>query len=265
MSFDTQEKSRYSGDPVEAFDFLNVATHYRYTSSDVPVTIGGNMYTPTPITCSGADFSQEDSSASITVTLPRTDAVAAFFLAYTPVQPITLTIHRKHRSDAESVVSFIGTIVSVAFSASEAKFTVAPITQAFKRRIPSIVYQSQCNWALYGAGCGLDKDDFKVVAIVDAVSGNTVTATEFGAQANGWWTNGWLQKSNGERRFIVDHSGEVVTLMSPFSTLAVSESVDAYPGCDRTEAICASKFNNLINHMGWARIPTRNPYEQEFI
>ena len=52
-----------------------------------------------------------------------------------------------------------------------------------------------------------------------------------------------------------------ITLMNPFSSsLAPGEVVNAYPGCQRSEAICVSKYDNILNHMGWARIPTRNPF-----
>ena len=36
----------------------------------------------------------------------------------------------------------------------------------------------------------------------------------------------------------------------------------AYPVCDGTESCCASRFGNLLNHLGCARIPQKNPFSQ---
>jgi len=30
--------------------------------------------------------------------------------------------------------------------------------------------------------------------------------------------------------------------------------------CDHLEITCRDKFDNLVNHLGWSRLPGRNPF-----
>jgi len=101
-----------------------------------------------------------------------------------------------------------------------------------------------------------------VPVVVTSIDGADLVSNDFDAFADGWFNGGWVERANGDRRFVVSHVGDRVTLMSPFlSDLAVLDTVDAYPGCQGTEAVCTSKFNNLPNHLGFARVPGRNPHE----
>lgn len=252
------------GEPVECYRFSVGATVYRYTSADRNITLAiadVGTYTPTVVDRDSIDFSQEDTAQNVAVRLLTADPVAQLFIAYNPIVPVALTIIRKHRTDPEEVVQFVGKVLSVVFEGPQATLTCAPISEVFRRRIPSLVFQSQCNWALYGPGCGLDKNAFKDSGTVLAVSGASVQAAIFGTRPDGWYNNGWLELASGDRRFILAHVGEVVTLQTAFPALTVGASVDAYAGCDRTETTCAAKFNNLVNHLGFPRIPTRNPYD----
>lgn len=263
MTYDAKETSRHEASPVELYRFTHGSTIYLYTSSDEQQTDGSEVYDPTVISRSEINQSQEDNAGNIEVSVPRDNAVAALFIPYMPSTPVGLRILRQHRLDIdeEFIVAFVGKVLSCRFESdpSAAVLTCGPISEVFRRTVPGVIYQPQCNHALYSPGCGIDKLAFKVTGTVSAISGDTVTSTAFGAFANGWFNNGWLQKGN-DVRWVIDHVGNVVTLMNPFQNLAVSDSVDAYPGCNRDEATCLSKFNNLANHFGFSRIPTKNPF-----
>lgn len=269
MAFDDQEQHAHGGAPQEFFKFSSGATVWRWTSGDAAETINdgaSSEYTPAAISASPMDHSREDSAGNITVRMARDNAVAALFVAYTPPDPVSLVIYTKHRADAELRVAFVGEVSAASFGGGEARLTCSPITQRMKRSVPKVVVQSQCNWALYGTGCGVDAETYKVEGAVDTVTGSVVSVSEFDALADGYFNAGWLEVvATGERRYIVSHVGAAVTLMSPISGLAPADDVIAYPGCERTEAVCASKFNNLLNHLGFARVPTRNPYDGSIV
>lgn len=265
MSYDTEEKSRYSGAPVEFFKFTYGATTLRQTSGDAAASIAdpstSHEYMPAAISRTEMDHSSEDSAGDIRVTVELDHAVAVLFRDYLPTTPVALTIYRRHRGDSEVVVEFIGTVTSVAADETHAVLTCAPISQLFKRQLPALPFQRPCPYALYGAGCTVDKTGFKDTATLSFVDGVTIKSTTFDARADGWYENGWVERANGQRRMVVKHFGDSLTLVAPFSTdLVAGASVDAYAGCDRTEATCATKFNNLVNHLGFARIPNKNPH-----
>lgn len=259
MTYDARETSQDGGEPIELFRFVHGGLVYTYTSADVEQVRDGETYTPEPMHRSQLELDGESLKGAIEITVPRTNPVAAPFVAYAPEPPITVTVIQQHRSESEELV---GTweIGQATFDGAVVRFTCVPADAVFRRRIPRNTYQGQCNWALYSPQCGINKDLFKTTGTVTVVAGLTIQASAFAAQPDGWFNNGWVQRATGERRWIVKHLGAVLTLLSPFVGLAVNEVVDAYAGCERTEVACDTKFGNLVNHLGFPRIPTRNPF-----
>lgn len=265
MTYDAHETSRHEGSPVELYRWTQGSTVWLNTSADTEQTDGSEIYTPTVISRNEIRQSQEDSAGNIEIRVPRDHPVAALFIAYVPSTTVGLTIRRYHRldDDEEWIIAFVGEVLSTKYDseASEWVLTCGPVTEAFRRTIPIYLYQPQCNNALYSDACGVNEEAFKVTGTVSAISGDTITSTAFGAHADGHFNAGYVQHGD-EIQFVNNHVGNVLTLVRPFLSLSVSESVDAYPGCDRTEAACGpAKFNNLANHMGFSRIPIKNPFD----
>lgn len=260
MTYSAVETSRYSGAPVELYKFTCGVNKWCITSGDTAVTYLGDVYTPDVITRSSIDQSQEQGAGGIDVTVLRDNAVAALFIPYLPVQPVGLTIYRKHRSDAEVVTIFVGKVVTVKNTGTESEISCAPASQILQKKIPVNVYQNQCNLALYGTRCGVDKTLFVENGNVSAISGYTVTVPGMNTHGDGWFAGGWIQRVNGDMRFIVSQTGNDIELQAAFVDLEVGELVSVYPGCDRAESTCNLKFNNLVNHLGFSRIPTKNPF-----
>ena len=267
MTFDAKETSRHEGSPVELYRWTQGSTVWLNTSADTEQTDGSEIYEPTVISRNEIRQSQEDHSGNIEVRVPRDHPVAALFIPYVPTTPVGLRILRQHRLDIdeEFVVGFVGKVLSAKYDSEESQWmlTCAPVSEAFRRTIPIVLYQPQCNLALYSDACGVDKLAFKVTATVTAIDGFTITSATFAGFADGYFNNGWAQRQSdpNDIRWVVDHAGNVLTLMNPFSDLSVSDSVEVFPGCQRTEADCHNKFANLPNHLGFSRIPTKNPFE----
>jgi uncharacterized phage protein (TIGR02218 family) len=261
FGYDVFERSTFLGEPVEGFRFAQAATVWRFTSADVDVNFSTGTYVREAIVHEALDYSQEDTAGNAVVRVPKGNAVAALYVSYIPTSKVNLTIYRKHRGDPQEIAIFIGTVVSCSFEGPEAVLLCAPISQSLGKKVPSIVFGSQCNWNLYGTGCTASKAAFSDPATVSSVSGLVVRAAAFALRPDGWFDNGWLETTDAQRRFIVSHVGDALTLMNSFPSLAVGASVTAVAGCQRTEAICQSKFANLVNHLGFPRVPTRNPYE----
>jgi len=270
MTYLAKEESVYEGDVQEFFLFVQGATSYRWTSADETVSVADpstpHDYAPAMITRDQVQYSDEDHAGSLRIGVPDSNPVAQLWQSYTPPTPVFLTVRRKHRSDAEVVIHWVGKVTSVTFTDQGATLNCAPISQSFMQTAPGLLYQSQCVWDLYGTGCGVTAASFKDAATLDTVDGVTLTDTVFDARPDGYYTNGWVERANGERRFVVDHVGDTITLMNAFpASLTAGETVDAYAGCDRTEATCAATFSNLVNHLGFPRIPSRNPHSGEAI
>lgn len=261
MSYETVETSRDSGAPVEMFKFVVGGQSFLYTSSDVAQSASGESYTPEPIHRSRVELDGESLKGAIEITLTRTNPVGAFFIGYLPEPTMTLLVISRHRSDAGEVRS-TWEVSSARFKGSEVVLTCIPSDAYFHRQVPRNGFDGPCVWATYTGQCGLNRDLFKVIATVTVVSGDTIQGSAFSSKPDGWFTGGYVERATGERRWVIAHVGATLTLASPFLGLAVNEVVSGFAGDDHTEATCATKFSNLDNHLGWARIPTRNPFDK---
>lgn len=261
MTFNAREISLNSGNPIELYRFSYGGVTFLYTSSDAAFTLSSETYTPEPLIRSNLGAGGgEDTEGAVTVRMPRSNPAAAPFVAYTAEPPMGLQIIRLHRDDGEPRVRFVGSVASALFQGAEAVLTCLPESQDYRRRLPRNTYQPQCNWQLGSSQCGVDLALFSVVGIVTVISADTIVSTAFATKPDGYFNNGFVQRVTGERRWIVGHVGATLTLLSPFIGLAVNEPVTAFSGCDRTEADCATKFSNLANHFGFARVPSKNPF-----
>ena len=266
MTLDAREKSRSAANPIECYRFESGTAIWRFTSGDLRLNLdegagGIQTYLPEIIARGELAFTQEETAGAIDVTLPRWNPVAQLFIPFTSPTPVKLTLFRIHPDDGESIVAFVGRVVRAEFSGSDAKLNCVPRAVELRRAIPRIACQRSCNWALYSPGCGLDPNSFKDTGTVATISGFDLTATVFGSRADGYFTAGYLELADGTRRYITDHVGMRVTLQAPIIGLAVGAAFSAFPGCDLTETTCSSKFSNLVNHLGFQREPTKNPYE----
>jgi uncharacterized phage protein (TIGR02218 family) len=253
------EGTRSDDTPIELYLFAQGAVEWKQTSGDADYVVGPRTYSPEYLVRGQDAYSQEDWAGNVEVRVKRSNPITALFISGIPVSPVSLTIYRLMRGDSP-VPRFIGTVVGCSFEGSEAVLTCAPISQQIKRAFPIFVVQFQCNLALYSPRCGVSKAAFKLSTTVSSSSGLNVTLASVGGHPDGWFNNGFLELASGDRRYITTHVGSVVTLQRPFLSLPNGTAVDAYPGCDRTEPTCTSKFGNLPNHLGFARVPTRNPY-----
>lgn len=260
MTYATIETSTYLGSPFELYWFSTSTESWYYTSGDEQRTQGGQTYLVETIERTELDYSQEIVSQTVAVRIPITSGVAQKFIAYIPSDPMSLVIYRGHENDTDGQVLtyFTGRVASAKFT-DVCELTVVPEQSLLKRGIPGPRYQAQCNWVLFGPGCGVNKDLFKVTGAVSAVGTDTITCTSFGSKPDGYFNAGYVEVGD-ERRMILSHTGNVVQVITPIAGLSAGSPIAAYAGCQRTESDCQSKFSNLVNFSGFARIPTKNPF-----
>ena len=262
MTYDERERSRYSGQPVEGFRFVQGANVWLYTSADREITLPIGTFAPEPITRTPLDFSQEDTGESMEFTVARTNPVAALFIGDVPSSPVWVTAYRAHRGDeTEAVAFFTGKVTRARFVESEAVLVGTGLNTVLSRAVPILKMQTPCNHVLYSAECGANPTASRDSVTVTTVDGATVTSNDFALRPDQWFRGGRLQTSEGETRFIADHVGDTLKLISPLPGLESLAVVWAYWGCDHLETTCLDKFEQLDNHLGWSRLPSRNPFQ----
>ena len=273
MTYDTYEDSVHDSEPVELYTITIGSTVYRLTStSDDYTGPSGFEYTATAglrrnsVSGGGPDTRRD----FLTIEIPGDHAIPEQYINNVPGSLTEVTIDRVQRQDGdeESIQIFSGRISAVAFEQSgrRAKLRVEPLITAQSKTVPTITYQSSCNRVLYDSGCGISDSDPSYVlsgAAVTAVDGNTITVTGASGFGDGFFTGGFVESDGAsERRMVLDHTGDVLTMLLAFGSSPLGADVTVYAGCDKSINDCRDKFgNNTANFQGFAWIPTKNPFE----
>ena len=168
---------------------------------------------------------------------------------------------------AGTVNLFTGIVAEVQADSGVVKLTVNSLLRLLNTAFPRNYFLPQCNHALFDAGCTLLASNFAVAGTVAGVSN---TLTYFGSgltNAAGYFALGyvvWLTGANaGLRSFVKSYDGAGnFTLPYPLDSIpAVGDTFTAYPGCDKLQATCTAKFNNLANFRGFPYVPTPETLE----
>ncbi len=243
----------------EFYDITYGATTERYTSWNKDTIFQGVEYKAVSIKRSSFHFDIKMSAVTVNVAAPTLNSFARF-IANQPIEPTTIKIYRAVEDDlTDYELLFTGEVLTVSHSGQVATGNCVSTSGNLDVTFPRIVHQSFCNWMLFDTQCTLNNTAYIIQATITDISGADYTAVEFGAEASGYITGGWVEFEN-DMRFITLHSGSVLSLQLPFdSRVIVGSSVDVYPGCDGNPETCRNTFNNFDNFLGFPYIPSTNP------
>ena len=248
--------------PVELYHIYDSnSNHWRYTSGDVSVSYGGNTYTPATIKRSSVKIDDQLNESTLNVQFSQITTPIINYIATYPFDTIWISVNKLHRdqSPLEASVVFIGQIRNVSFRGNIATINCVGFETFLKKPMLRYRYQNGCNNSLYDTRCGVTAASYKTSATVTvSADGLTVSAAAFGGESDGYFTRGKLEYGN-EKRLIVGHTGNDLTLRSAMQTLETGHTADAYAGCDLLIETCKNKFNNVVNFFGMPYIPFENP------
>jgi uncharacterized phage protein (TIGR02218 family) len=249
------------------FKFAYQGSFVTYCSGDIEVVYLGDTYAPIEITRSAVEAEGDVNRQNLTITLPIDNADAVSWFQGAGDNPLTVTVFSY--SQRETYVEWKGRLTSIAPGDITIDFIFESVFTSMRRSGLRQNYQLSCPYALYGYGCGLNKDDFANPGSVTLVSQNIITVTEAAGFETGYFIGGIFKDNQNNLRFIIDHSGDQITLIRPISELIAYVVANGYsgltctlyPGCDRSIETCEQKFDNVLNHGGFPFIPSNNPFD----
>jgi hypothetical protein len=259
LTFDATEKSVSDSKPFELYLFQGVGINIAVTSADKTINYSSNIFPPTTIDRTEVDVSSEVTNGQIKVYLPKNHAIAQLFVGYLPTSPVALSIFAGHDGDPDVFCIFIGYVASVNFG-DQAELVCNAAVYKLQTRIPRVLYQSQCPHIFGSPQCGVNLIDFTFLGVVGAISadGTQITVTAFGSTSH-TLKNGFFRRGN-DLRMIVDHTTDVVTLLTAIADLQVGDAILGVAGCAQTFDDCNS-YNNIANFLGFDLIPILNPFD----
>ena len=259
MTYAALEASAHDGQPVELYRFTQGIRKWLYTSADVAFEYASETYEPYPLKRSNFRQTQELAKAGLEINVPRDLPLVADSMASPLLGVVSLTVYRRHRSDAEVTQWWKGRVEGVRFAGGEATISCVQLGASLRRIVLSRPAQRQCPHALYGPGCTVSAAAFGASGTLLSWTGATVTSGVFATQLDGWWVGGKIVL-DGVLRFIVGHASDTLTLTAAIPGLAQDAGFTVYPGCDHMPGTCDTKFGNIPNYGGMPWFPVKNPF-----
>lgn len=256
------------------------------TTWDTEVSIAGlpaflgaadpQVFTPSqvrhgPITISDR-FEQRATSLTLSV---EDDELRRYFTTAAParLEATILRIVGAHLRTDQSLeyerhclIAERGVISSFTFKGYEIGAAITPEAFHEDRAIPRYYCQRQCNHALYGAGCGLDKTNFDWatdIVSVNAAQKEIVVTGQAPSVPETRFNSGHLLHAPTGFYFTIawsayDGANTKLKLVTWHPQVQVGDDVTAYHGCRKTVADC-TLFGNAANFGGFANVPASNP------
>lgn len=264
MSYNDFEQSLDIGKPIELYEFIQGLQRWNYISGANSIVRLGQVYTPMPVKRDRIKQTSDIFKDSLKLDFPRDDPFAGQFLGFAPEEVTTLTVLRGHYGDPdeEYIVYWKGRIVGAKAQQNTITVECESVFTSIRRPGLRARFEYGCRHPLYGRGCSVNREAYRVDTVVNAISGEVhITGTALPPLPDGYFTGGMLIAPNGAARFLTAHTGSTVTMNRPIRGLVGGQSVSLYPGCDHLRTTCKNKFNNLDNFGGFPFIPQRNPFD----
>lgn len=237
-----------------------------YTSDDRPVIYNGQTYLPIAMKRGAISESADLTRNTLDINVPDSIALLDLFRGTTPLDVISMTLYQLPKGSNAATTRWVGVLGSVTFATGGiATVHGLPPMASLQGNGLKRCWQKSCPHNLYGTevgGCNANKANFRVDATLTSVTASVVQAAVFATKRDGWFDGGWIEWTVGtatERRFIITHVGDTVTLMTP-AYASVGTVVASYPGCAHDLTTCDTKFGNSDNYGGQPWIPSTNPF-----
>lgn len=262
MTLATNKTAQEQTPMPELYTFLSGSTWSRYTSHTENLTFGGDIYQAAPIKRSGISYDTNFGNIVVNITAPLLSSLNSH-IANQPIETVYVTVYRALYEDlTDWEIFFKGTVRSVTIENKVARAVVEASSEILRSKVPTIIFQSECNWDLADSDCSLQDEDLLVkVGSVSSISGLDYTMTGLSAYADDYFTGG-VATYGTDMRLITKwvQSTQVMTVQVPFDTRVTDGVVlDLLPGCDGSPDTCQTKFNNFDHYLGMPYIPTTNP------
>lgn len=257
---------------------------WRYTSYESEVTYVGQPWAPAQM--EHGDIRETLNLESNEVQVRARAAEGSPLLRFVPFRlefPLRLEIWEGQLL-AGSVTTaqrlFIGEVSRVSLDGPYVTARATQVGNLFERKLPRVLLQPTCNYALFDVPCGLSAEAWRYTGEVHAVLDNPARVQVSNlvlASANvtvppaHWFSGGWIELGSGadfESRFIADNTAYPpggggwleLELTLPLGRVpAVGEVVALWPGCDGKLGTCTAKFANAASFGGFPWMPTGNP------
>lgn len=157
------------------------------------------------------------------------------------------------------VILLSGTLGRIATKRGKFMAEIRSISQRLSQKIGRL-YLPSCDAVFGDARCGANAASFTESDTVASAASNRVFTAAGLLPVNGYYTGGevtWTGGGNVGLRMEVKAyaDGEIELVLPMPQAITAGDAFDIVAGCDKRDATCRAKFNNLVNFRGFPTIP----------
>lgn len=253
---------------IELYRFVMGERIWTMTSSDLRQTYnagsGVEVYVPVAMGRSEVENKNSLARANLDIRIPLDHELSVFAMTSLYDEGVSLTLFEKDGADVS--VQWKGRLVSKKPDEVHCTLVFESVFTSLRRSGLRARMQKSCRHALYFRGCNLNMEDFEIASTLTSIDGSICVVPAAAGQPDGYFLGGVLAAADGTLAYIVNHSGDELTLQrvpyslrQQFQLEGAGSAVSIYPGCDHTRPTCNSKFANGLNYGGFDWIPSKNP------
>jgi len=246
-------------------------TVYAYTDHDLPLTVSGTTYVPSPgikrvsLTSTTDDRVSNQEFGSAWVDAPEEDLLAGLFDNAT----VETMICSWNRPDLGTYTMDKGNLGVIQWTADGFRGDVQSHMRQLTRNI-LFSYTANCRHRLFGqfdtktiGACTLNSSSYTFPGAVTSVTTDRLIFVVSGlSQADGFCSSGTLTWSTGlnagvtspVKKHVAGGTVSIELLLPTPHDIIAGDNFDITAGCDKTLATCKAKFNNVINFGGFPHI-----------
>jgi hypothetical protein len=237
---------------AELILFNNSGIYSGFTPALVSTTYLGITYAPTIVNRSSIHLTDNFAKSTLSFTFLRSHYFAKALLSEMPEIPVTVTLYKN------SNPYWLGRVVSAKASGISITIDCESIFTSMARNGLRATLCLNCRHVLYSTNCSVLQESYSNSYAGIIATSSVISVPLIAGVAAGYYNSG-IAVMNAQKRRILTNTTTDITLASPF-TGTQAGVITLYPGCDLTETMCRTRFNNLPNYGGFARIPTKNPF-----
>lgn len=252
MSYPATEVSEYNASQVFLYEFVGPSGTYRWTNAPLAVTASIATVSTTflhprgGISHNDPTMSPQADRGNLEITVSHRNPIIRAHREFPPPGDTEVTVWRQNEVGGDVFQIWSGVVVetpivgSTGIIRSQHWAAVVAGSEGLSEK-----WAPTCPFMTYQFPCPAQVANHSTAVVVTAIDTENFTVEVSGiTQIDNWFNAGVFAVANGDKRFILDHTGDVLTLLQnfPVSSLKVGDSVTLIDGDDHLYQTCRDRF-----------------------
>jgi len=254
MTYASIEQSEYDAAQTFLYEFRGPFGTFRWSSAPVVIaaTIGATLTTflhpRGGISHNDPTMSPQADRGNLEITVSHRNPIIRAHREFPPAGDTEVTVWRQNEISGDVFEIWSGVVIetpivgSTGIIRSQHWAAVVAGSEGLSEK-----WAPTCPFMTYQFPCPAQIANHSTAVVVSAVDTENFTVTVTGiTQIDHWFNAGVFSVANGDKRFILDHTGDVLTLLQnfPVSSLKVGDSATLIDGDDHLYQTCRDKFGS---------------------